>query len=63
MTLTERSPTEAAATNDLEGQGFRVLAVAAGPPSAMKLAGLIALSDPPRTDSAALVSELRGLGA
>ncbi len=28
----------------------------------MKLAGLIALSDPPRTDSAALVTELHGLG-
>ena len=28
----------------------------------MKLAGLIALSDPPRKDSAALVSELQGLG-
>jgi H+-transporting ATPase len=28
----------------------------------MKLAGLIALSDPPRKDSAALVSELHGLG-
>jgi H+-transporting ATPase len=28
----------------------------------MKLAGLVALSDPPRTDSAALVTELRGLG-
>ena len=28
----------------------------------MKLAGLIALSDPPRPDSAALVSELHGLG-
>ena len=28
----------------------------------MKLAGLIALSDPPRPDSAALVTELRGLG-
>ena len=30
--------------------------------TAMKLAGLIALSDPPRPDSAALVSELHGLG-
>ena len=39
-----------------------MLAVAAGPTTAMKLAGLIALSDPPRTDSAALVSELQGLG-
>ena len=28
----------------------------------MKLVGLIALSDPPRKDSAALVSELKGLG-
>jgi H+-transporting ATPase len=28
----------------------------------MKLAGLIALSDPPRPDSAALISELHGLG-
>ena len=28
----------------------------------MKLAGLIALSDPPRKDSAALVTELHGLG-
>ena len=39
-----------------------MLAVAAGPAAAMKLAGLIALSDPPRTDSAALISELHGLG-
>ena len=62
VTLAEPSPTVAAAANELEGQGFRVLAVAAGPAAAMKLAGLIALSDPPRTDSAALVTELRGLG-
>jgi H+-transporting ATPase len=51
-----------AAAAELEGQGFRVLAVAVGPPAAMRLAGLIALSDPPRADSAALVSELRILG-
>ena len=56
------SPDAAAAATNLEGQGFRVLAVAAGPPVAMKLAGLIALSDPPRKDSAALVTELHGLG-
>jgi H+-transporting ATPase len=60
--LAHRSPTVAATAKELEGKGFRVLAVAAGPPKAMKLAGLIALSDPPRTDSAALVSELHGLG-
>jgi H+-transporting ATPase len=60
--LAPPSATATAAANELEGQGFRVLAVAAGPPTAMKLAGLIALSDPPRTDSAALVTELHGLG-
>jgi H+-transporting ATPase len=60
--LIQPPPTAAAASTELEGKGFRVLAVAAGPPNAMKLAGLIALSDPPRKDSAALVTELHGLG-
>jgi H+-transporting ATPase len=60
--LTLPSPTATPASKELEGKGFRVLAVAAGPPNAMKLAGLIAISDPPRNDSAALVTELRGLG-
>jgi H+-transporting ATPase len=50
------------AANSLQQQGFRVLAVAAGAPSAMQMVGLIALSDPARPDSAALVSELHGLG-
>ena len=60
--LAHGSPAATAAAHELEGQGFRVLAAAAGPPAAMTLVGLIALSDPPRTDSAALVSELRELG-
>src|SRR5271166_4062237 len=60
--LAEPSPTATATANELEAKGFRVLAVAAGPPTAVKLAGLIALSDPPRPDSAVLVSELHGLG-
>ena len=60
--LTQPSSTATAASDELERKGFRVLAVAAGPPGAMKLAGLIALSDPPRPDSAALISELHGLG-
>jgi H+-transporting ATPase len=60
--LAPPSPAAATAANTLEGKGFRVLAVAAGPPAAMRLAGLIALSDPPREDSAALVTELHGLG-
>jgi H+-transporting ATPase len=48
--------------NKLEKQGFRVLAVASGPPDALRLIGLIALSDPPRADSASLISELKTLG-
>ena len=60
--LAQPSPSATTDASELEGQGFRVLAVAAGAPAAMKLAGLIALSDPPRADSAALVTELHGLG-
>jgi H+-transporting ATPase len=60
--LAPASPAATLAAKELEGKGFRVLAVAAGPPATMKLAGLIALSDPPRPDSAALVSKLHGLG-
>ena len=60
--LTQASPDASTTANELEAQGFRVLAVAVGPPAAMKLAGIIALSDPPRTDSAALIAELHTLG-
>jgi H+-transporting ATPase len=60
--LAHTSPTAVAAAKELEGQGFRVLAIVVGPPTALKLAGLVALSDPPRVDSAALVNELHGLG-
>jgi H+-transporting ATPase len=50
------------AASKLEAQGFRMLAVARGHAKAMQLAGLIALSDPPRDDSAALVGALQALG-
>jgi H+-transporting ATPase len=60
--LAAPSSSSAAAAAELEAKGFRVLAVAAGPPAAMKLLGLIALSDPPREDSASLVTELKSLG-
>ena len=60
--IAQPSPTAAAAAKELEDKGFRVLAVAAGPATALKLAGLVALSDPPRKDAAALIEELRGLG-
>ncbi len=55
-------PSAAVSAQELEERGLRVLAVAGGAPATMKLVGLIALSDPPRSDSAALVSELRRLG-
>ncbi len=60
--LTQSTPDASKVAADLEAQGFRVLAVAVGPPTSLKLAGIIALSDPPREDSAALISELRTLG-
>lgn len=47
---------------ELQNQGYRVLAVAAGPPNAVGWAGLIGLSDPPRADAAALISELKSMG-
>lgn len=60
--LTEAAPTATATAHDLEQRGFRVLAIAVGTPTAMRLVGMIALSDPPRTDAAELVKELYGLG-
>jgi len=60
--LAPPDPRAAAAASALEDQGYRVLAVAAGPASALRLAGLVALSDPPRADSASLIAQLTALG-
>ena len=60
--LAAASPEAADAGKALEAQGFRVLAVAIGLPGRLTLAGLIALSDPPRADAQALVRNLRELG-
>lgn len=46
----------------LAAEGARVLAVATGVGSDLRLAGLIALSDPPREDSAALIAALASQG-
>jgi H+-transporting ATPase len=62
VALTAPSPVAAAIVDELEKQCFRVLAVAAGAPASNHIIGLIALSDPPRTDSISLISELNGLG-
>lgn len=53
---------EAGEAEALSAAGRRVLAVAAGPVGKIRPAGLIALSDPPRRDSAALIGELESLG-
>jgi H+-transporting ATPase len=60
--LAAPSPTAAGMADELEKQGFRVLAVAAGPPASMHLIGFVALSDPPRDDSSSLISQLQSLG-
>jgi len=60
--LTEPVSTAAATERELEEKGFRVLAVAVGTPAPMRLAGIIALSDPPRADAAELIKELHSLG-
>ena len=47
--------------DDLAEQGHRIIAVATGSHHALRLAGLIALSDPPREDSAGLIATLRDM--
>jgi H+-transporting ATPase len=55
--------------SDIEGEvtrlaegGSRVLAVATGTDEALRLVGLVALADPPRADSAALIADLAQQG-
>ena len=62
LALAAAPPGSELVASDLESQGFRVLAVASGAPTALKLVGFIAISDPPRSDSAALVAQLRTMG-
>jgi H+-transporting ATPase len=61
-TLVPMTPATTAELEQLSGAGFRTLAVAGGPPGKMAILGLIALNDPPRPDSAALLEQLRSLG-
>jgi H+-transporting ATPase len=60
--LAQASPDASTKADQLEAQGLRVLAVAVGPPAALRIAGVIALADPPRVDSASLIAELHALG-
>jgi len=56
------APDVAAEVEALAAGGYRVLGVAIGDETALQFAGLVALQDPPRQDSAALVESLRQLG-
>ena len=60
--LSQPSPEAEAAAHELEARGHRVLGVAIGTDGAMHVAGIVALSDPPRSDSKVLIDELRTLG-
>jgi len=60
--LSQSPATAAPIAMELQAKGFRVLAVAVGPAGKLRLAGFIALSDPPREDSKSLIAELGGLG-
>ena len=61
-TLVGGSTTLGPEAERLATQGYRVLAVATGGAGGPRVAGLVALLDPPRPDSAPLVQRLRALG-
>jgi H+-transporting ATPase len=60
--LSQPSPEAELAANELEKRGHRVLGVAIGTEGSMRLAGIVALSDPPRSDSKPMIDQLRALG-
>ena len=61
--LVRADPADLARAADRIAAGAaRVLAVGAGPEEAMELIGFVALHDPPRPDSKALIGRLRDLG-
>ena len=60
--LAQHSPDAESAAHELEARGHRVLGIAVGPEGAMRIGGIVALSDPPRSDAKPLIDELRALG-
>jgi len=62
VALAADAPDSSAEVERLSAGGYRVLAVAADTAGGLHLAGLVALQDPPREDSRALVQSLRDLG-
>jgi len=60
--IAEPSPEAASIVKEHQAKGFRVLVVAVGAAAALRMVGVIALSDPPRAESKALIAQLLGLG-
>jgi magnesium-transporting ATPase (P-type) len=61
-TVAPMTPASEKELKALNFAGYRTIAVAAGRSDALELIGFIAFSDPPRADSAELLTELRSLG-
>ena len=60
--VAKASPQATGLVEGLQAKGYRVLVVACGAAEPLQIAGAIAMSDPPRTDSAPLVARLKALG-
>lgn len=60
--VAEPSPAAVTIVEGLQAGGYRVLVVACGAGPLLRIAGAIAMSDPPRPDSAPLVARLHALG-
>jgi len=58
----KRAPDYSADVQRLAEQGYRVLAIAAGPDDDLQFVGLLALEDPPREDSKKVIASLHDLG-
>lgn len=60
--LSQPAPEAERTATELEKHGHRVLGVAIGSSGAMRIVGVLALSDPPRSDSKPMIDQLRALG-
>ena len=61
-TVAPMTPEGGKALEALNSAGYRTIAVASGASDALELIGFIAFSDPPRANSASLLTDLRSLG-
>jgi H+-transporting ATPase len=62
LAMAQDLPGASAKASELEAEGFRVLGVALGTEDALWLIGLLALSDPPRSEAAGCVAKLNAMG-